>query len=651
MRTNHSSQKKAMLIGIIVLILALLLPWGVAHGGQETRFFPKNLVSTAPTSNQRVLLVHDSTDGLSRELYPQIVRALDYAKIAHDDMDMGRTMVFDDLSPYSAVVVATESIWRFNEKEALKIVEYVTGGGGLAMLVRAWHPALGSLLGIQNRQEPNYVAIDSGMHFVGDLFPGLKGLKVEKKHIYEFSALDVTLRGNVEVLATSGDGQYPLLWRHKFGRGRVIYWNNDLLVATELWGFAVPSVMDAHSEAVMTIVNVGLFHIDDYPAPASTRKIEPVASEYDLSVADFYYKIWFPDMMRLARKYGLYYLWIIPFNYNGRIEPPWDFGEWVHAKAEINGQQVPLCVYMSHQAAREGHELALHGYCHQSLRLDWWKGSTDNMVSALEAAKQRWQEDNMGPLPFSYVAPNNLYDAAGLAALHEAFPSIKIVSGTSSGSFEEGGNREFGPEPWNENLFSIPRWTAGYFDEPHTRMVAMSELNMLGVWTHFVHPDDIFNTRGNYPTETDPRNPYNAPWRNNPSNPTEGMFDQLDSLMAWGQENYPWLRWMTTQDSYTEFVNYFDTGASYVFDNDGITITFSKHPTYLLVRLNDGRKLDLRQVTNAQVISIHAGEGYTQYVLRGMDRQVRLGLLVSEPSRKLQCNESCQDSTRPADSD
>lgn len=610
------------MIVVRVLLLAFVLAWSVLPGGEARADSSRD----AATRAQRVLLVYDSTDVLSQKLYPQIVKALDYAKIAHDDMDMGRTVRFSNLSRYSAIAVATESIWRFSGREALKVKEYVADGGGLAVLVRAWHPVLREVFGIYNRREPDYISVSSGIHFVGDLAPGLKGLTVEAQHIGEFSALDVLTLDGVEVLATSGDDQYPILWRHKFGQGRVIYWNNDLMASKEFRGFAVQSVMDAHREAVMTVVNVGLFHIDDFPAPPSTRKIEPVAGEYDLSVVDFYYKVWFPDMMYLARKYGLHYLWIIPFNYNGRIEPPWDFNEWVHAKIEVNGQEVPFCIYMGHQVAQGDHELALHGYDHQSLRLDWWKGNTDNMVAALEAAKQRWQEDDLGPLPFSYVAPNNLYDAAGLAALHQAFPSIKVVGGMSSGSFEEGGNREFGPEPWNENLYSIPRWTDGYFDEPYVRMLVVSELNMLGVWTHFVHPDDIFNTKANYPFETDPRNPYNAPWRGDPSDPNDGMFDQLDRLLSWSRENYPWLRWMTTRDSYKEFVNYFDTEASYTFGDDELTVRFSKHPTYLLVRLNDGRKLDLRRVTNAQIISIQSGEGYTQYVLKGMDKEVRLGL-------------------------
>ena len=577
-----------------------------------------------------MLLIYDSSGDLSQKLYPQVVRALDYAKIAHDDVDIGWTLRFGDLEPYSAIAVTTEGIWRFSEEEALKIEEFVADGGGLAMLARAWNTALGETFGVHDRQTPDYILVNSGIHFVGDLLPGLKGLTLENESIEEFSALDVTVLDSVEVLATSGDGQYPLLWRRQFGRGRVIYWNNDLLVSKDLRGFVVQSEMDVHGEAVMAMANVGLFHIDDFPAPAPTSKVEPVAGEYGLSVVDFYHQVWFPDMMSLARKYGLHYLWIIPFNYNGRITPPWDFNEWTHARIEVNGQEVPFCIYMSHQVAQGDHELALHGYCHQSLRLDWWEGNTDNMVAALDTAEERWQEDGMGPLPFSYVAPNNLYDAAGLAALHEAFPSIKVVGGVASGVFEEGGDREFGPEPWNENLFSIPRWSDGYFDEPYTRLTILSQLNTMGTWVHFLHPDDILNTRENYPTEPDPRNPHNAPWRGDPSDPNDGMFDQLDGLLGWGEESYPWLRWMTTQDSYTEFVNYFDTDAAYTFDDDAITIRFTGQPTYLLVRLNDGRKLDLRQVTNAQIIDIHAGEGYNRYVLKGMGKEVRLGLLDSE---------------------
>jgi hypothetical protein len=86
---------------------------------------------------------------------------------------------------------------------------------------------------------------------------------------------------------------------------------------------------------------------------------------------------------------------------------------------------------------------------------------------------------------------------------------------------------------------------------------------------------------------------------------------------------------MTTQDSYAEFVNYFDTDLSYYFDNESIVVEFSGDPTYLLIRLHEGHQLDLSQMTNAQIISIQAGEGYAQYVVKGTDQNVRLGYLSS----------------------
>ncbi len=632
MKDYRISRREALLLGGSALLHSLL-PFPLIDEVRESDVPRKGLAAAPGEAPQRVLLIHDTAGPLSQVLYPQITRALDYAKIAYDDADIGPDALIADLSPYSAVALAAESIWRLSDEQALKIKEYVVGGGGLAVLVRAWNPALREVFGIQERQEPEGILVESGLRFVADFFPGLQDLYLEEQYLSTFSAMAVTAADSVEVLATSGDGQYPLLWRHKFGRGRVLYWNNDLLAFKVFRGFAVQSLLDVHPAAVMALANVGLFHVDDFPAPPPTRKLEPVAGEYDMSVVDFYYKVWFPDMMRLARKYGLYYLWIIPFNYNGLVEPPWDFNQWVHAKIEVNGQEVPFCSYMSHQVAQGEHELALHGYDHQSLRLDWWmrdgigeQEARRNMVSALEEARRRWQEDSMGPLPFSYVPPNNLYDAAGLEALHEAFPSIKVVGGIYTDKFEHGGSREFGPEPWNDDLFSIPRWTHGYFDKPFTRLVALSELNMFGVWTHFVHPDDIFNTRSNYPGEDDLRNPYDAPWRGDPSDPADGMFDQLDHLLAWNREHYPWLRWMTTRDSYAEFVNYFETQASYTFAGDEIVVRFSEQPTHLLVRLSEGQKLDLRRVSNAQIISIQAGEGYVQYVLKGMGQEVRLGL-------------------------
>ena len=72
------------------------------------------------------------------------------------------------------------------------------------------------------------------------------------------------------------------------------------------------------------------------------------------------------------------------------------------------------------------------------------------MELALKAAKKRWIVDNVGEAPFTYVPPHNIYDSIGVQALHDIFPSIKVMACLYFGDFKKGGNREYSPEPWNE---------------------------------------------------------------------------------------------------------------------------------------------------------------------------------------------------------
>lgn len=594
--------------------MIVLVVWGgigFATVINKVTFQPQPTYAGSPP--QKVLLVHDSADDASRMTCDQVVTALNYAKVAHEDVDMARGAPFASLERYTAILLATESISRLGEEDALKIKEYVTSGGGLVVFARARHPVLDAVFGISGRQTPGEVTISTGINFVGDLLPGLEGLRIEAQDIGEFKALDTTTLDGVELLATTGDGSHPLIWRQQFGQGRVIYWNNDLPASKPFRGLVVQSVLAVHSGAVMSLANVGLFHVDGFPAPPPTRDM---AGEPGLSAADFIHRQWFPDMIALARKYGLKITWLTIFNHNDHTEPPWGFDEWERTTVEIEGHEVPFCTYMAHQAGRGGHELALQGYNRQSLQLDLWGNSEENIEAALEGVRQRWQQDSLGPLPVTYVPPAGLYDKHGLAALHASCPSVKVIGSRAFGRFEEGGAREFGPEPWDDDLFTIPRWTSGYADNSYTRLLALSELNTFGVWTHHVHRDDVFA-----PTS-------NSPWRGTDAS-QNGMYDQLDELLGWNEQHYPWLRHLTTARAYPEFLNYFDTDATYTFEKAyQVTITFSNHPTYLLLRLNDGRRLDLNSMVNAQIVSYYKGTGYYQYVLKGLAQEVRLGLLI-----------------------
>lgn len=599
--------KRVALASLIVLVALGFV--GFVAVANKVSFQPQPSYTSSPT--QMVLLIHDSTDDVGQELRAQVVAALDYAKIAHDDVDLAGGAALPSLEDYTAVVVAAESISRLSEEEALELREYTADGGGLAVLTYARHPVLDEVFGLAG-QTSGEATVGDGIHFVGDLAPGLEGLRVTADDLGDFTAQAVETSANVEALAVTEDGSLPLVWRHRFGAGRVVYWNNDLLASKPFRGLAVQSVMDVHGGAAMSLVNVGIFQVDGFPAP-------PPAGVADAT--DFIYRQWFPDMFTLARRHDVKYTWLAAFDRGDRAEPPWDFAAWEEASIEIEGHEAPFCAYMAYQAERSGHELALQGYGSQPLLLDRWGGSAENVEAALGAIAQRWQDDSLGAPPTSCTPPGG-YDEEGLAALHAALPSVEAIGSDAFGVFEQGGDvfgafeqsggREFGPEPWNEALFAIPRWTGGYTGDSYTRLLALSELNTFGVWTHHVRLDDALDVGGE------------TAWRGD-----GGQYAQLDDLLSWNAEHYPWLRWLTTADACAELQEYLDTDAAYTFDEAyQVTITFSGRPTYVLLRLNDGRKLDMNGVTNAQIVSYYEGEGYFQYVLKPLGQEVRLGLLI-----------------------
>jgi hypothetical protein len=613
-------KRKLFSVLLISLFLFTALPVGSSHAAAE----------------QKVLLIHDSSDPYGETAYGNASKALEYAKITFDTFDLNQQTALGELGEYGAVATATENLYRLSGEEALKIKQYVADGGGLAVLYRTWHPILHEVFGIYNRREPDFLLEATAVRFDGDFFPGAQGVVVEESLVGEFSFFDVLLLDSTKVLASSIEKGWPIVWLNSHDQGRVIYWNTDWLAGKEFRGYIVQSVLAVQPAAASSIINVADIDIDDFPAPASMQKRDPVGSEFDLNVADFYQKVWYPDMMEIAERFDLKYTWIIPFNYNARVTPPYDdYAEWLDAKIDVNGQKVPITIYYTHLCAQNG-EIALHGYNHDSLLLRNW-GSVANMYMALESAVQRWKHDSFGPMPVSYIPPNNLYDAAGMEALHQAFPSVEVVAGVDFAPFEGGGNREFGPEPWNEEIFAFPRWSDGYgWLDGHTLnndtlLTLASGIGMFGLWTHFVHPDDVINTPTNYPDD-DPlyiRNPQEIPWRGEQTG-KNGMYYGFIKLFEYVEERYPWLRYMTKQEAYYEFQDYLPTEVSYDFSNPAeISISYSKgKPGYLWVRLNDGRKVDLMGLDNAQIVHIYEGDGYNVYVLRAIGEEVRIGLLA-----------------------
>ncbi|MDY7018465.1 MAG: DUF2194 domain-containing protein [Chloroflexota bacterium] len=622
---------------ILVIILGVVGFFGIT--GKISFTVPQ---SYASISKQTVLIIHDSSDAGGERVYEQIVAALSYAKVTFESLDLSETMVLPTLNRYSSIAMATEFVTKLDKVEVAKVEEFVYDGGGVAVLYRCWSPYLIEMLGISSTDAPEFIET-SGIRFLCDLQPGIKDEQLGDRQYLTLSAedepliscLDLMPARGTEIVAVSADSQ-PLVWRNRYGNGRVIYWNMDWLAFKRARGLIAQTILSTQQVGAMAIANIGVFHIDDCPAPPTTTKMEPIKTEYDLAFSDFYHQVWYPDMVSLSRKFDIVYTCLVIFNYNDTIELPFGFAEWEHAKIRINDQDMPLTVHTAYQIAQR-YELGLHGYNHISLMLEGW-GSQKNMVEALLAGKKRWEENSLDKLPFTYVPPHNMYDVAGIKAVAEAFPSIKVIGGIYLGAFEEGGFREFGPDPWEERIFDMPRMSEGYFLHPSERLLILGGLNMFGVFTHFIHPDDVLDNPVNYPREPekkdieyatfDYRNPHTLPWRGDYDGEKDGFYYNLEEIFDYVRRNYPWLRHMSTEDAYYEFQRYFATDLSFSFEPHEMTVTLSDTPAYFQVRTNDGRRIDLSEITNCQFIHVYEGEGYDSYTFKALEKEVPLKFIM-----------------------
>src|SRR5699024_8825165 len=114
------------------------------------------------------------------------------------------------------------------------------------------------------------------------------------------------------------------------------------------------------------------------------------------------------------------------------------------------------------------------------------------MVAAVQAAQKRWSVDGLKPLPVTYVPPTNNIDSTGLRSLKKGMPTLKYMSSLYLGELEIGEGREFGPDPYVPGFFDYPRITSGFYNFDTSEFEQNSLYQLIGIWTHFIHPDDVF---------------------------------------------------------------------------------------------------------------------------------------------------------------
>ena len=271
-------------------------------------------------------------------------------------------------------------------------------------------------------------------------------------------------------------------------------------------------------------------------------------------------------------------------------------------------------------------ELGLHGYNHEPMIAQSWPDLV-TLKKKLELARDYWKEFVPGPQPVSLVPANNWYHREHIRILKQVFPEISSICGLfSMGDFEYGEFREFGPEPWEKSLLCLPRETYGYHLTPELRMRMLSQISALGIWTHFLHADDVYDIPAENDQTDHQRNPDMRMWKDRNSEGQAGLLPELDEWITQVRSLFPWLDFVTTSQAEKRFRTHMNNNIDVFTSDTGIEIHCSEESLFY-VRTCDGvsvypkkggQLIDRRPVEKGYLNIVKCAAGQNLFDLNGV---------------------------------
>ncbi len=555
-----------------------------------------------------------------------LCKGFESLKIQFAILDIFHPIAWPELEDYSAIVICTEEIWRLPEDKANLLESYVQEGGGMLIAYRSWHEELIDLFGLSKVSVEPEIHTTTGLSFKAEIFPGVNGLTLtDNNWLFEHSRYDIEqddLSETCTVLASDLEGR-PIAWTLRFGEGRVSYWNTNVLFCRALRGLVAQNVLASMEIGVGAVMGFGMIHIDDFPTSMSNAVLEPIATEYpSLSCDDFVFKHWHEDMMQLREKHRLTYTWYTVMNYHD-TETSADADR--NSYAVTSGEEILRQRFELAPPLADGDEYGFHGYNHEPLIAQSWP-DLPLAEYKLKLARDLWNSSVPWAMPTSWVPTNNWYQPDYITLVKTVFPEISIVCSLfSSGDPEFGEYREFGPDPFEPAMTCLPRETFGYIQRPEARLMMLSEIATMGVWTHFVHPDDVYDVpQDESETAQYCRNSRSLFWKLKTDSGQPGLYEQFDAWVGEVRERFPWLEFVTT----SEAAKIFDAHTQHAVDiraTDSLVEITSETAAKFYIRTprsktvvpgKGGQLIDRRDVFDGSLSIVRCSAGKTLFQLR-----------------------------------
>lgn len=439
------------------------------------------------------LVITDSDQAGVEDVKEQFDQILLDMKIAHRDVDLALdgADAIPSLTSYDRVIVLMPSLDGLGT-HLTDIMSWVSAGGSLMLGMTPdnsnYLQAIASKLGIESAGY-DYATAESIVPSDDFMLGG--GERYEFSDPFD-SSLSVSLRETAHVWAKTGDAGTPLIWSNDCGSGHTVVCNIGIYDKV-MRGFYASAISLLGDATAYPVINSAVFYLDDFPSPVPSGDGTYIKRDYGLSIADFYTKVWWPDLQKLAQKYDIRYTGVMIENYE----------DAVNQTEPARQADTTQFRYFGGMLLQMGGELGFHGYNHQPLAL-WdtdygtlydyktWKNK-ETLVASLNELIAFQDEVLPNAHGSVYVPPSNILSARVRKLIGTDVPRIKTIASTY---FEDGTDlpyvQEFGVT--SDGIVEQPRIVSGgMIDDSYMRLAAVSELNMHYVSTHFMHPDDLLD--------------------------------------------------------------------------------------------------------------------------------------------------------------
>ena len=439
------------------------------------------------------LVITDSDQDGVDDVKGQFDQILLDMKIAHRDVDIATdgADAIPSLTSFDRVIVLMPSLDGLGT-HLTDLMSWVSAGGSLMLGMTPdnsnYLQAIASKLGIESAGY-DYATAESIVPSEDFMLGG--GERYEFSDPF-YSSLSVSLRETAHVWAKTGDAGTPLIWSNDCGSGHTVVCNIGIYDKV-MRGFYASAISLLGDATAYPVINSAVFYLDDFPSPVPSGDGTYIKRDYGLSIADFYTKVWWPDLQKLAQKYGIRYTGVMIENYE----------DAVNQTEPARQPDTTQFRYFGGMLLQMGGELGFHGYNHQPLAL-WdtdygtlcdyktWKNK-ETLVASLNELIAFQDEVLPNAHGSVYVPPSNILSVRARKLIGTDVPRIKTIASTY---FEDGTDlpyvQEFGVA--SDGIVEQPRIVSGgMVDDSYMRLAAVSELNMHYVSTHFMHPDDLLD--------------------------------------------------------------------------------------------------------------------------------------------------------------